>query len=149
MILFPELVGYWYSVGDRDDRAVALYERHYSCIHKGNRLSREITPPGESMVLLGANNDALWVWSIEKHRRDGQQGVNCNVFRNESGIQSSVLIREAMEIAFQKWPGDRLFTFIDASKIRSTNPGYCFQVCGWQKCGVTQRRGLLIFEYVQ
>lgn len=148
MILFPELKGYWYGVSDRDDRAVALYERHYSCINKGRRATREITPPGHSMVLLGANCDALWVWSVELKRRDGQQGVNCNVFRNESSVKSSVLIREAMEIAWQRWPGQRLFTFINTPKIRSTNPGYCFQVCGWRKCGYTKVRGLIILEYV-
>lgn len=75
----------------------------------------------------------------------GQRGVNCAVFRNESPHRSSDMIREAMSLAWQRWPGDRLFTMVNSAKIRSTNPGYCFLMAGWRKCGYT-KGGLLVLE---
>jgi hypothetical protein len=96
------------------------------------------------MVLLGFLCDALFVW--RKFIDDsGQNGVNCAVFRNESQHRSSDMIREAMTWAWQRWPGERLYTTVDPRKIRSTNPGYCFLMAGWRKCGTT-KGGLLILE---
>jgi hypothetical protein len=101
--------------------------------------------PGEKMVLLTENKDALFVWR-KFIDRSGQKGVNCAVFRNEGKILSSKLIIESVKIAQQKWPGERLYTYVNAKKIRSTNPGYCFLVAGWKKCGIT-KKGLIILEY--
>jgi len=44
-----------------------------------------------------------------------------------------------------KWPGERLYTYVNSHKIRSTNPGYCFLRAGWRKCGMT-KGGLIILE---
>jgi hypothetical protein len=55
------------------------------------------------------------------------------------------LIAEAMQAAWLRWPGERLYTFINPAKVRSANPGYCFLRAGWQRCGITSR-GLVIFE---
>jgi len=35
-------------------------------------------------------------------------------------------------IVFQEWGPDRLFTYVDPSKILSANPGYCFKRAGWR-----------------
>lgn len=100
--------------------------------------------PGEHIVLRTFNADALFVW-----RRfiddSGQRGINCAVFRNESQIQSSELIRQADAVADFAWPSARHYTFVDARKIRSTNPGFSFLAAGWRKCGMT-KGGLHILE---
>lgn len=67
---------------------------------------------------------------------DGQAGVNNPIFRNEGPIRSSELIREACALAWAKWPGERLFTFVDevATKRRRSKrsqPGECFIRAGW------------------
>lgn len=51
-----------------------------------------------------------------------------------------------MSLAWQKWPGERLYTYVNGGKVRSSNPGYCFLVAGWRKCGVTKDKGLIILE---
>jgi hypothetical protein len=56
------------------------------------------------------------------------------------------LILQAEEIAWQRWPSERLYTYVNSRKIRSCNPGYCFQKAGWKKCGVTVSLKLLILE---
>jgi hypothetical protein len=55
------------------------------------------------------------------------------------------MISEAVSLAWRKWPGQRLFTFVDPAEVASTNPGYCFKVAGFRFCGRT-RRGLHVLE---
>jgi hypothetical protein len=75
----------------------------------------------------------------------GQQGVNCAVFRNESSLRSSDLIRQADAVADCAWPGERHYTYVNSEAIRSTNPGFCFVAAGWRRCGMT-RNGLIVLE---
>ena len=96
------------------------------------------------MVLLTLPCDALFAWR-KFISLDGQKGVNCSIFRNEGPILSSDLIREADQLAWQRWPGERHYTYINAKKVKSTNPGYCFKMAGWNSCGRT-KGGLLILE---
>ena len=152
--LFPDLDGYWFSVSDADPRAVALYSRHYSVKNKRPNWSCGIGGPGERTVLLTATGDALFVWRSriggpakgETQYDDGQRGVMCSVFRNESPIRSSDLIREAMDIAWRRWPGARLFTYVWDDKVKSANPGYCFKRAGWRTCGRNADGRLTILE---
>ena len=97
------------------------------------------------MVLLTADCMALFVWRkfIDK---SGQRGVNCAVFRNEGPHLSSTLIREAERLAAGRWPGERLYTYVNPRRVKSENPGYCFKAAGWRVCGRTAERGLLILE---
>ena len=76
---------------------------------------------------------------------DKQEGINCAVFRNESSVLSSALITEAMRLAWHRWPGERLYTYVNPAQIKSNNPGFCFQAAGWHKCGESQG-GLVILE---
>ena len=150
--LFPEL-GYWLPVKDGDARAYAIMQRHYTFqpYHDGRRQDTSnpnrhlFVGPGEKLVLLGADEQALFVWRkfIDK---SGQTGVNCAIFRNESARRASDMIREAEQIAWARWPGERLYTYVNARKVRGTVPGYCFRRAGWRHCGNSQARGLLIFE---
>ncbi len=137
--------GHWIAVKDGDARAMALFRRHYSYrSYRDGRRRTLFVGPGEKMVLLTESCDALFVWRKFIDDRH-ESGVNCAVFRNEGEIQSSVLIREACELAWRRWPGERLYTYVNPRKIRSSNPGYCFIAAGWRKCGVTAR-GLIILE---
>ena len=97
------------------------------------------------MVLRTVRYDAMFAWRLARFRQDRQAGIECSIFRNEGSIRSSDLIREAQDLAWGRWPGERLFTYIDPEAVRSPNPGYCFKVCGWRTCGAS-RRGLLILE---
>ena len=145
----------WCIVRDADPRAYELMKRHYSfnSYRDGRRQDpsnhnrKHFVGPGEKMVLLTPQCDALFVW-----RRfiddSGQTGVNCAVFHNESATLASTLILEAEQLAWERWPGIRLYTYVDATAIRSTNPGFCFQIAGWHKCGHTKARGLLILEKI-
>jgi len=141
---------HWYSVKDGDPRAAALYERHYSCVNVRARKrtgDKRIAGMGEKLILLTSDCKALFGWRRFTRGPDlaGQEGVCCFVFRNEGDVLSSELILEAEQAAWQRWPGERLFTYINPARIQSSNPGYCFKVAGWRKCGATQG-GLVILE---
>jgi hypothetical protein len=142
------MLGNWYPTKDGDARAYALFKRHYSALPYQLRKRRNgalFVGPGRKIVLLTADCRALFVWRkfIDK---SGQQGVNCAVFRNEGEILSSSLILEAEQLAWHIWPEARLYTYVNARKIKSSNPGYCFLVAGWRKCGITKTRKLIILE---
>jgi len=120
--------GNWHGVKDGHPAALDLYLRHYSARrYRDGRERKLFVGPGEKLVLLTPCNDALFVWRkfIDK---SGQQGVNCAVFRNEGNVMSSLLIEEAVAIAQMRWPGERFYTYVSPRRIRSTNPGYCFQI---------------------
>jgi len=138
--------GYWYSVLDGDGVARDIYNRHYSRYHYADgRKPKLFVGPGEKMVLLGQDSKALFVWR-KFINDDGQTGVNCAVFRNEGTHLSSELILEAEQLAWSRWPGERLYTYVNGTAVQSSNPGYCFIKAGWRKCGVTKKLGLIIFD---
>jgi len=142
-----ETEGKWYGVKDGNPVALEIYERHYSCYKYTDGRERTLfVGPGEKMVLLTKKHDALFVW--RKFIDDsGQQGVNCAVFRNEGKVLSSLLIKEAVAICRRRWPKERLYTYVNPEKIRSSNPGYCFQKAAWRKCGKT-KGGLVVLEFL-
>lgn len=143
----PFLIGNgWQAVPDGDDTARAIFHRHYSYRpYADGRRPKLIVGPGEKLVLLRPDVRALFIWR-KFISGDGQQGVNCAVFRNEGAERSSDLIREADAIADCHWPGARHYTYVNPRRIASTNPGYCFIVAGWRRCGVTKHNKLLILE---
>lgn len=141
--------GHWLPSNKFDPRAVALYERHYSARHYADGRKRtQFVGPGECMVLLTVNCDALWVWVRNRMERyDHQDGVNCAVFRNEGSVLSSDLVREADELAWQRWPGERHFTYVEDAKIRrKRDPGRCFRKAGWNACGRNADGRLTLLE---
>ena len=99
------------------------------------------------MALIAPSLDALFVWRKFKSA-DGQEGVNCSVFRRENGIKASEMIKAAMQKAWERWPGERLFTYVNPRKIKSQNPGACFLKAGWKRCGLTKWNKLQILERV-
>lgn len=141
-----DALGAWYPAKDGDSRARALFDRHYSRYrYADGRKPKLFVGPGEKMVLLTSDCTALFVWR-KFISGDGQQGVNCAIFRNEGTIQSSQLILQAMELAWSRWPNERLYTYVDGKAVKSCNPGYCFKKAGWRKCGETKTHGLTILE---
>ena len=157
--------GHWIGSHAADPRVVALYRRHYSAqdrLHH-DHARNGIVGPSERMILLTVDCKALWAWRIirapaerisqlarpDKRRSKrglkvgektstyfgDQQGLMCSVFRNEGPVLSSELILEAEGLAWQRWPGIRLFTYVWDSKVESVNPGYCFKMSGWKTCG--------------
>ena len=136
---------YWHEYHDGNKIGLELYERHYSAYHYADGRERKLfCGPGEKTVLMTQKQDALFVW--RKFIDDsGQKGINCAIFRNEGKIRSSDLIREAMAIAWERWPGERLYTYVNPEKIESPNPGYCFKMAGWKECGRT-KGGLVILD---
>jgi len=136
----------WIETRDANPTARTLFRRHYSYRpYRDGRNPAKFVGPGEYMALLTPDARALFVWR-KFISLDRQTGVNCSVFRNEGPTLSSDLIREAMRLAWERWPGERLYTYVNPRKILSANPGYCFLKAGWRRCGVTKCRRLLILE---
>lgn len=135
----------WWLTKDGDRDCLAMYLKHYSAKRYADGRNRsQFVGPGETIVLRTLSADAIFVW--RKFIDDsGQQGVNCAVFRNESEYRSSDLIRQACAIADVAWPNQRRYTYVNAKKVRSTNPGFCFIAAGWRRCGRT-KNGLWILE---
>ncbi len=140
----------WWITRDADPVCRALYERHYSSAKsastRAKRRPAKFIGPGEYICLRTWAGDALFVWRKFIDMRH-EQGVNCSIFRNESRYQSSDLIRQADAIADFCWPGLRHYTYVNARRIQSTNPGFCFKAAGWKQCGTT-KGGLIILERI-
>lgn len=108
--------------------------------------------PGYNMVLLAHTNvgRAVWVWFRPKwesgivgtERKDKLRAIECTLFRNESGILSSVLVTQAAA-ALLTWDHardveweDGMITGINSNKTsrrRSKHelPGRCYRAAGW------------------
>lgn len=144
---------YWLPVKDGDPRVSALYRRHYSCYqYADNRRSNLsyrnrhlVMGPGEKLILMTISCDAVFGWR-KFIDASGQVGVNCSFFRNEGEHLSSGLILEAERHAWSKWPNQRLYTYVNPSKIISSNPGYCFKKANWKNAGITKINKLIILE---
>lgn len=146
----------WVQVKDGNPIGRAIFGRHYtyrrtrdqmSLFPARNRNYSLFCGPGQKMVLLTPDNLNLFVW--RKFKDDcipKQDGINCAVFRREGGsVRGSDLIRAADDFAWARWPGERLYTYVDASRVKSSNPGWVFIAAGWRVCGRT-KGGLRILE---
>lgn len=143
----------WIEVKDGDHRLLMVFKDHYSYRKpQGERKNNLVIGPGYKLPLivphatkpLTGRPQAIFAWRLEKYRRDGESGVCCAFFRNESTMQASDLIRAAEEHAVKRWPYiDRFFTHINPAKVKPTmrrgKPtwGYVYQKAGWN---VLQRR---------
>ena len=163
--MFPDMDGRWFSVTDKDPRAVAMYRRHYSAqanrakprqqAHQRGVREGGIAGTGDYLALMTSMCDALFVW---KRYPDGvsidgsQRGVVCSVFRNEGPVRSSALIREAVDMAWQRWPGERLYTYVWDAKVKTADQkgrskvGWCYRKAGWKPAGRNADGRLTILE---
>jgi len=138
----------WVEVRDGHAGARSIFDRHYSRRrYRDGREPKLFTGPGEKMVLVRPTLDALFIWRrFICDAEPPQDGVNCAVFRNESPLLSSDLIAAADARADRRWPGQRHYTFVDASRVRAKrDPGRCFLRAGWHRCGTT-KGGLVILD---
>jgi hypothetical protein len=143
----PFLIGAgWIPVLDGNETARTIFRRHYSYRpYADGRDPKLIVGPGYKLVLIWHDARALFVWR-KFISGDGQSGVNCAAFRNEGAGLSSTLIKLADEIADDRWPGERHYTYVNPRKVQSENPGYCFLMAGWRRCGETKNKKLIILE---
>jgi hypothetical protein len=145
----PFLIGDgWVEVRDGNDTARDIFRRHYSYrprLAGTGRVNELIIGPGFKLLLLSADGGAICAWRREKYRADKQSGVECCIFRREAGSTASQLLRAAMARAWERWPGERLFTHVDPRKvpptIRAGRPtwGHCFYEAGWWFEGVSAK----------
>lgn len=134
--MFEGLVRTWVC----DPEMLVFLDRHYSRQKRGTVGGRRLCGPARSLVLRDQPGTVLfiWQWPYDGMRRDGQNGFNCVVFRNESQRKSSDIILEAESIAVKTWGQNRFYTYVDPSSVQSLNPGYCFKCAGWKLVGVSK-----------
>jgi hypothetical protein len=138
-------MSYWKVVARNDYRARCIADRHYSRQKPG---TIEFCPPGNNIVLLGLDDNALWVShrpdpkaNLAKPRQDGMDYYDNPYFRNESRHRASDMIREALAITRFIWndyyPVAGFHSFVDPRYItptkvrRETVYGYCFLKAGF------------------
>ena len=129
---------HWYLSHRADPLVKRLADRHYN---RQNPDSPQFVPSGRCVVLRTALSDAFWVTlapyaQYVRHRWAG--AWTCTAFRNEGSILSSVLISQAVAASLfilKTPPALGFVTFVDPSKVRSSNPGCCFKKAGWQFVG--------------
>ena len=141
----------WTEVNKGDVRCRALADRHYSRQTPGHPM---FTRPGYNQVLYFVDEcgSAVWVWFRPKWesgikgtmRKDGLFAIECTLFRNESAVRSSDLIRAACASLCQwdrahdvAWP-DGAITGIKSSataqrRSKHSLPGVCYRMAGWQE----------------
>jgi hypothetical protein len=132
----------WIRVTKFDKYAVKLADQHYSRRKPG---SSQFMPPGQTIVLLSENRDAVWGWwrphpSSGIKQMNGLDGWTCTIFRNTGRILSSKLILAAEKIlkdSGETCGPNGMLTYVWGARIRSTNPGYCFKRAGWVKSGMS------------
>jgi hypothetical protein len=140
---------HWMITNRADVVAAALADKHYSRQTIG---ARQFTPPGRVLVLVLPDWSAVWAtsWPDAQYvHREYPDAWICTLFRNESTIQSSILIREA--VAATRWkygqpPESGMITMIDAAKVACPIPGYCYRRAKFKHVGETKERGLLILR---
>lgn len=136
-----------------DPLAREIADRHYNRQSIG---SPQFVPPGRCVVLLERKARALWVTSwpfAEFVKHDWPGAWVCSCFRNESGILSSSLIREAVAATravyaaeFVHPPSLGMVTFVNAEKVRpKSDPVRCFIAAGFEVVGET-KAGLIALQ---
>lgn len=134
---------------------------HYSRRTPG---SKTFTGVGQEVVLV--TRDGRAVWAVVRQKTPAKRGSGGSrgrtgdddaaakfvwrnmMFRNIGAGLSSDLIREATDMTYRIWvarygemPTERLRTEIGIKSVRSSNPGYCYLMAGWERGPI--RRGKL------
>jgi hypothetical protein len=89
-----------------------------------------------------------FAWRRDHFRLDGQKRESAaRSSETRANSSQATLSDRLMPSLIICWPGERHYTFIDAEKVRSTNPGFCFLAAGWKRAGRT-KKGLIILERI-
>ncbi len=136
------------------------YGPHYSRRSPG---SNTFTGCGQEIVLL--HESLFAVWAVVYQRTPHKRGTGSS--RNRKGkidikakwlwrnmlfrrlpkcpVIASTLIKTATAATYTAWlekygtlPKERLRTEIEISKIKSKNPGYCYQMAGYEKSEIVR-----------
>jgi len=130
---------YWLldTSGAFSRRGCTLADGHYSRRKRG---SPQFLPPGQRFTLIARDESAVWGW-WRPHPNSGIRAMNgldgwtCVIFRNVGKLLSSLLVLDAeraLAQAYECGPSGML-TYVWDSKVRSSNPGWCYQLAGWRK----------------
>lgn len=139
---FDELV----PVRDGEPGLRGIVDQHYSARHyRDGRKPARVVGPGEYLILTTPCRRFLIIFRVSKRPIAGQRGIYLTFCRNTSSVKTSALIRAALERAWQRWPGNDIFTFVNPRKVQSPVPGYCFRRAGFRRVGET-KGGLLVFR---
>lgn len=125
---------------------------HYSRRSAG---SPTFTGVGQEVVLITRDLSAVWAVVLAQVPAPVNSGTSRGrsiegpirpqlwrnmLFRNLGDGLSSELIKTATAKTYEVWlerygalPDLRLRTEVDIGKIKSSNPGYCYQMAGWSK----------------
>jgi hypothetical protein len=139
----------WMVTHQYDSRVAALADKHYSRQTIG---SKKFSPPGRKLVLVTEDGSAGWVTLCPEAQyvhREYPDAWICTFFRNESEIPSSQLIKEAIAVTLWKYgkpPDSGMVTMVDASKVTSEIPGYCYKRAKFKHIGETKRHKLHILQ---
>lgn len=139
----------WRLANKSDPTALRVASRHYNVQTPGRR---QLMPPGRTLVLVTTCGRAVWGTSAQDpafvdHAWPG--AFVCSIFRNEGAGRSSELITEAVAAVRHAWgcPAAGMISFVDEAKIRSTNPGYCFRMAGFERLAErTRERNLVVLR---
>ena len=163
----------WLLSSSSDPRALAVvdgtgpfsqYGPHYSRRTPG---SKTFTGVGQEIVLVTGCGRAVWACVRQKTPMARGTGASRGrvavtderarfiwrnmLFRNLGAGLSSNLVRSALERTYEEWqrrygalPVERLRTEIGLRHVRSTNPGYCYLMAGWER-GETKRDKLFLW----
>ncbi len=152
----------WLLSSSSDPAALAVVDGSGACAGHGPHYSRRtpgsktFTGVGQEIVLVSPAGDAVWACIRQRTpmargtgRSRGRGGATDTaarylwrnmMFRNLSDRLSSDLVRSALEMTYREWvrrygelPAERLRTEIGVASVRSSNPGYCYQMAGWEK----------------
>lgn len=125
----------WHRVKASDPLAREIRDRHYSTKNPGGRT---VGPPGRRLVLISDDERAMWITHYPDPRLvlDRIDALRCTLFRREGRRRerASVLIAEAMrfsEDVYGAAPAGWV-TYVEPSKVRSQDPGYCFKMAGFE-----------------
>lgn len=143
--------GHWLITDRGDPEAWALADRHYTRQTPG---SRSFVRNGQNLVFVTRCGNATWVTFRptpgKAVRKDNRRALECALFRNESQIRSSILVREARALTVALWgmPEDGLITWVKPSALRTgnMNPGACYKKDGWKhvETSVKDRKPMLL-----
>lgn len=137
----------WFLSWRADPYVAALADRHYSRKSPG---SEQFAPPGSVLVLRAPGAAWVTVWQRSEYVDHSWPGAQvCTLFRNESDVRSSDLIRAAIAATAWRWPRippEGMVTFVDPEKVRhKRDPGRCFLRAGFDRVGVT-KSGLIVLR---
>lgn len=133
----------WHRSHRAEPAARAVADRHYNRQSIG---AQDFMPPGRCCVfyLEAERGPAVWgtSWPFAEYVRHAWGGAwMCSIFRNESGLLSSELIRAAVAATrahYGEPPELGMVTFVDAGQVRAGNPGYCYLKAGFRRVGYTK-----------